>query len=172
LNKYDVDINDILVKPIYIGLFMNVFVPVVLLAIGYYIEQSGGMSSLRGEPAENVSLFFWVFLALSVIDGGVAIFLKQWKFYQPMIESKGTFIEDFKKGVFTNSVICYAITTAIAVYGLVVYLLGGTFNQFVLFVFLSFIAFQLIRPRHGFLKKVLEAQENHVESGRFLIPKN
>jgi hypothetical protein len=170
LSKYDVDINHILVKPVYFGLLMNIFVPVLILGIAYYLENSGGAQGTIQKSELNI--FFWALAAVSLGDGVIAIYFKHKNFMAPMIRSKETFEEDLAWGVFTRSIICYSMTTAIAVYGLVFYFFGGSFMHLFFFVFLSFIAFQLIRPRYGFIEKVLAAQEKHVEEGRFLTPKN
>ena len=170
MSKYDVDINHILIKPVYFGLLMNIFVPVVILGVAYYLDKSGGAQGTIQKSELNI--LFWMLAAVSLADGAMAIYFRHKKFMAPMIRSKETFEEDITRGVFTQSIICYSMTTAIAVYGLVFYLMGGSFMHLFFFVFLSFIAFQLIRPRYGFIEKVLAAQEKHVDEGRFLMPKN
>lgn len=165
MNKYDIDSNKILIKPLYWGLLMNIFIPVIILAIAYYIDKSGGRSAIV--PADTLNIIFWVLAAVSIADGAIAIFLKQKLFFSPMIASKESFEDDLTSRVFASSIICYAITTAISIYGLIFYLLGGTFNHLLFFVFISFIAFQFIRPRYGFMEKVVTAQERLVNEGRF-----
>ncbi len=166
MNKYKIDINAVLIKPIYIGLLINALIPVAIVGIAYYFEQSGGMTSSMS--SENLEFIFYIFAGLGVVDGGLAIFLKQKLFFSPLIKSKESFVEDFMQGFFAKSIVCYAIIAAIAIYGLVMYFLGGTFNQLLFLVLMSFIAFQIIRPRAKFAEKVLAAQEQFVEQGRFL----
>lgn len=169
MNKYNIDLNAVLIKPLYIGLMINILIPVIIVGVAYYIEESGGLAV----PAnENLDLLFWILIGVSLAEGAVAIVLKQKMFFRPFIASKETFEQDFHRAFFTNSIIGNAITSAIAIYGLVIYLLGGTFNQLIFFVFISFIAFQLIRPRIRFSEKVLAVQEKYVDEGRLLIPKN
>jgi len=169
MNERSIDLNAVLIKPLYVGLLINIFIPVVIVGVAYYIEESGGLAASANE---YLGLIFWILIGVAVADGAVAIILKQKLFFNPCIITKGTFEEDFKRAFFTNSIICNFLTAAIAIYGLAVYLLGGTFNQLLFFVFISFIAFQLIRPRIKFAEKVLAAQEKYIEEGRFLIPKN
>ncbi len=166
MNKYNIDINAVLLKPLYLGLLINIFIPVVIIGVAYYIEEGGGLTSTMAP--ENIELIFWILIAVAVIDGAVAIFLKQKLFFAPMIKSKESFAGDLKQGFFSKSIVCYGLIAAIAVYGLVLYFLGGTFNQLLFLVFISFIAFQLIRPRIKFAEKVLAAQERFVEEGQFL----
>jgi len=166
LIKNNIDLNAVLLKPLYLGLLINIFIPVVIIGIAYYIEEGGGLKSTMAP--EKLEIIFWALTAVAIVDGALAIFLKQKLFFAPLIKSKESFIEDFRQGFFTKSIICYSLTAAIAVYGLVLYMLGGTFNQLLFLVFISFIAFQLIRPRIKFAEKVLTAQERFVEEGQFL----
>ena len=49
--------------------------------------------------------------------------------------------------------------------------LGGDidpFDEALAFVVLSFIAFQVVRPRYGMMRKVLEDQRALMESGQFM----
>lgn len=165
MNKHNIDLNAVLIKPLYLGLLINIFIPVVIIGVAYSLEESGGVNSIQS--AENLELLFWILIGVAVLDGAVAIFLKQKLFFAPIIKSKETFVEDFKQGFFVKSIVCIGLTASISVYGLIIYLLGGTFNQLLLFAFISFIAFQLIRPRLRFSEKVLAAQEKFTDEGRF-----
>jgi len=168
MNKYNVDLNAVLVRPLYFGLLMNIFVPALLLLIAYFIDQGKIME--RSLTFTGGDLLFWVFLVVAIADGAVAIFMRQKLFFAPMILKKETFADDLTARVFKASIVCYAITTAIAIYGFALYMASGGFDRLFLFIFISFIAFQIIRPRHGFIKKVIEAQEKHVDEGRFATP--
>jgi hypothetical protein len=163
--EFNIDLNRILVKPLYIGLLINIFFPAGILLIAYYIDRGGGMSSSM-EP-DTLNSLLWMLLVIAVADGSVAIMLKYKLFYQPMIKSKQSIEQDISDRVYKLSIICFAITTAIVIYGVVYFVLGGSFKNLMLFAFISFIAFQLIRPRHKFLEKVIAAQERYVAEGRF-----
>lgn len=165
MNQHDVDINRALVKPIFIGLAMNILFPSVIALVIFFLESRGGLS--LPEPGTS-DMVLWMLAAVAVADGAIAIYFRQKRFYAPMIRSEKTFAEDFYTGVTTASILVFALCTAIAVYGVVAYFLTGTFDYLLLFILLSFIAFQIVRPRAGFLQKVLEAQERHVRAGRFL----
>jgi len=165
-NKYNIDINAVLVKPVFIGLLINIFFPVGVVAVAYFTGQHD-LQSNATIPTGSKAILFWALAAVSIVDGGVAILLRHRLFYKSMISSEPTFAEDLSRGIFNGSIICYAITAAITIYGLIFYLYGGTLQQLVFFIVISFISFQVIRPRHGFIKKVIAAQEKHVEQGRF-----
>lgn len=165
MNKYNVDINSVLVKPVLVGLIANVLLPAGMLLIAYYLNPP----NLHADNAitnENISILFWIFIAVAIADGAVAIFLKHRLITMPLISRPENFAADLTDGVFRNAIICYGLTAAISLYGLVLYLIGGSFQQFLFFVIISFVAFQVIRARPGFINKVIEAQEKFVDQGR------
>ncbi len=165
MNEKQIDLHRLLIKPLYMGLMINIFIPVIILAIAYYIDISGGRSSTV--PPETLNILFWTLAAVAAVDGIAAIFIKQKLFFAPMIQSQETFEDDLTTRVTSASIVCYALTTAIVVYGFVLYMIGGVFNHLLLFTFVSFIAFQLIRPRYSFMEKVVATQEKYVGEGRF-----
>lgn len=165
MNKENIDLNAILVKPLYLGMLMNIFFPMTLLIIAYFMSQSVGNDIMTA--TSDWGILTWLLLGLGVIDGIIAIILRQKLFTAPLIKSERTFENDLKAGTFRISIICYAMTTAISIYGFVLYLLYGDFRTLLFFVLMSFIAFQIVKPRHKFLEKVIEAQSRHVSEGRF-----
>ncbi len=164
MNKHDVDINAILIKPLYMGMLINIFFPMTLLIVAYFMSQSSGQDVMKITSKWDV--IAWVFLAVAVVDGIVAILLRQKLFMVPLIRSEASFEDDLKAGAFRVSMTCYAMTTAISIYGFVLFLIGGDFRTMFLFILMSFIAFQLVKPRRGFIEKVIQAQERHLAEGR------
>jgi len=164
-----VDLNRLLLKPVYIGLLMNILVPVILLGIVYYLDSNGYQ---KGSMKTNLyNIMFWVFCAVAIIEGILAFVFKQRLFFSPMIKANETFEEDLTSGFLTSSIVCYAFTSAIAIYGFLLFFMGGPFETAGLFVLISLIAYQFVRPRFKFAEKVVEAQEKLVAEGRFLQPK-
>jgi hypothetical protein len=170
MNEYNVNLNTVIIKPLYIGLLMNIFIPSIIVMIVYYLE-SESSGRMVGSGVES-DLILWVMAGFVLLDGSLALYIKQKRFFAPMIKSKETFAADFTEGVKIASIICFAITTAISIYGVVAYLISGLIDYLILFVVLSFIAYLLVRPRYRFLEKVLAAQENHVKEGRLLARQN
>jgi hypothetical protein len=167
LNREEIDLNAILVKPLYLGLLINIFVPAVVVGIIYFMEDAAGQIS--SGISEESRLLFFILMGVAIIDGGLAIYIKHKRGSVPLVRSRESFEEDIGTAMFRTSLICTAITSSISLYGLVIYLAGGTFDQLLFMVFISFVAFQLIRPRHGYLKKVISEQERMIGQGRFLV---
>jgi hypothetical protein len=165
MNNREIDLNGIIAKPLYRGLLINIFMPAIMIAFAYYIDHSKERTGMV--PSDTLNILFWALIILSVADGAVAILLRKRLSSMPMIRSKETFAGDLADRVLAMSLVCFAVTAAISLYGLAFYILGGTFDHFFLFVVISFIAFQFVRPRLGFIEKVVAAQEKLVSEGRF-----
>lgn len=145
---------------------INVFFPMTLLVIAYFMSQSSGRDIM--EMTSQWNTIAWVLLAVAVVDGALAIFLRQKLFMAPLIRSEATFEEDLKAGATRASITCYAMTSAISIYGFVLFILSGDSRTMFLFILMSFIAFQIVKPRRGFIEKVIETQERHLAEGRLL----
>jgi len=169
MHKDGIDLNDLMIKPLYAGLAMNGMVPVILLVIAYFIDPVAAKQS-KAIPQAN-QLLFYILLGIGVVDGFIAIILRQKLFFSPMIYSRETFEEDLKNRTFVNSIICYSLILSITIYGFVFYLISGAFNPFLFFAILSVVAYQIVRPRHGFLQKVIDRQADLVERGKFATPR-
>jgi hypothetical protein len=144
---------------------MNALFPVALLAFAYFAFPDRAADTTS--PLESSGILFWVLGIIAIVEGGIAILLRQKLFFSPMIYSKETFVEDLTTQTFTFSIICYAITAGISIYGFVLFMLDGTLNQLILFIVISYLAFLVTRPRHGFMKRVIDRQWALVEQGKF-----
>jgi len=164
-----IDVNRLLIRPLYFGLLLNILVPIALLAIVYFLEKKAVMSGTLDPETYNV--IFWILCVVAIADGVLTFVIKQKLFFAPMIKTEKTFEDDLIQGFLRNSIVCYAMVMAIAVYGFVLFILGGNFETMVLFVLISMIAYQFIRPRFGFAEKVIDAQKKYVGEGRFLTGK-
>ncbi len=161
--KYD--INHIVIKPLYLGLVMNIIVPAALIYVCYYLDTNQNWISKIGSFSTPL---FYIIVALSLIQSGIAFYLRNQLLKKPLIKSEATFSEDLIKALMKTSRPAFALILFIAVYGFFFYLLSAEFEAALLLVVFSFIAFQFIRPRLRFAKKLIETQEDFVAQGKFL----
>ena len=56
---------------------------------------------------------------------------------------------------------------AISLYGVIYFLLTGRFEETMFMVILSFIVFQIVRPRYGLVSKLIDTQYALAEKGEF-----
>jgi hypothetical protein len=161
----NIELSTIIARPLYFGLVANVVIPVALLGVCYYISNHGYVVNRLGETANTL---FYVFAALSLCEAGFAIWWRGRLFNRPMIRGEGTFEADIASGFLRLSRPVFLVIASISVYGYIYFLLTGRFHEAVFFVVFSFVAFQIVRPRYGLARKVIERQKELVARGRFL----
>ena len=162
----DYDLNRIIVRPLYFGMLINIFLPVAGLFVCYYFNNQAQARhvNLLGESAE---LVFYIFLALALSEALIAIWWRTMLFKTPMIKTKETFEKDFSDEYLRRCRPLFILIASISVYGYVYFYLTSEFNAAAWFVVGSFLVFQLVRPRHGLVRKLIEQQQQLVDKGQF-----
>lgn len=161
----DYDLSRIIVRPLYFGMMVNIIGPMLLLALCYYLNNSQQVANKVGELRTTL---FYVFAAGALIEAGAALWLRQRMFRMPMIRRLETFEEDFSDELLKRSRIVFMVIASICIWGFLFFFLTGLFLEAVAFVILSFIVFQLVRPRYGSTRKLVVAQEKLARSGVFM----
>lgn len=163
-DRHQIDVFSILAKTIYLGMFTNVLLPMVLLLLCYYFDQQGYVDNKVGDMA---NVIFYLFGVLSLGHTAVALWQKGRIVKTAMIVSRESFEQDLKIGLLRAVRKIYIIVAAISLYGCLYFYLTGRFQEAVFMVLFSFLVFQVIRPRDGSIRKLIRAQENFVERGEF-----
>ncbi|UCG62293.1 MAG: hypothetical protein JSV52_03145 [Candidatus Zixiibacteriota bacterium] len=158
------DLNRIIIKPLYFGMAVNVLIPMGLLVVCYYFDRQQTLSNRIPEMAETL---FWVLGGVSVAQAGVALWLRNKVMHQPMIRRKETFEDYLIDFMSSKSKSIFLIIAGIVLYGILYFYLTAQFEPLLFFVIFSFFAFQVVRPRFGFLRKVIARQKELVEQGSF-----
>lgn len=159
-----VDINRIIVRPLYFGMLVNVTAPMVLLIVCYFLNQNQTVGNSVGELQEPL-LYLFGFMALAEV--AFVIWWRRQLFAAPMIRSEETFEQDFSDEYSRRCRPLFILIAATSLYGYLYYFLTGRFQVSLYFVMFSFIAFQVVRPRHGLVRRLLEQQIALVRQGKF-----
>jgi len=154
-NEY-LDFNRLLIKVTYVGLFMNVIIPIIIFAataflLNLNIETSEGIT-FSGKT--SVKLLFYIFLVVVFIDGVVTYMLRRRLPSQIKVAEGDSRLEKFEKAVMRLSLVIFSFNTSYSIYGLVLVLLGAELEVMMLFMAFSLIGYQLFRPRQKYLEKV------------------
>jgi len=160
----DYDLNRIIVRPLYFGLLSNIIVPVAGLFVCFYINNKGPRWNMLGDSAD---LVFYLFLAMAAAETAFAIWWRAKLFKSPMIRTRETFEKDFSDEYLHRSRPLFILIASISIYGYIYFYLTGQFNAAAWFVVGSFLVFQLVRPRHGLVRKLIDHQKELVEKGQF-----
>ena len=162
-DKYD--LAKIIIKPLYFGLIVNVAVPMVLLMVCYYVNNNNYLENRVGTFANEL---FYLFGALALAEAVLALWWRSSLFKKPMIRRSGTFETDFTSSLLSRTRVIFLVIASICIYGYVYYFVSGRFQEAVFFVVFSFVVFQVVRPRYGWVRKLISHQKSLVARGEFL----
>lgn len=162
-DKYD--LARMIVKPLYFGLVVNVTIPMVLLMICYYFSNNYYMENRVGGMA---NVLFYGFAVLALSEAGLALWWRSSMFKKPMIRRAETFETDFSASLLNRARRVFLVIAFICLYGYIYFFLTGRFQEAVFYVVFSFIVFQVVRPRYGWVRKLIAYQKNLVERGELL----
>lgn len=166
LNKdYEIDYHGIIAKTLYSGMFLNILFPMGGLMVCYYLDQNSMVSNKSGDMANGL---FYIFGLLAVLQAAYAFWMRSKAFRRPMIRREETFETDLAAGLFKASRPIFLIIASISLYGYIYFYLTGRFKETVFLVFMSFLIFQVVRPRIGIVRKLVKEQKMKIQKGEFL----
>jgi hypothetical protein len=158
------DLPTMVAKPLHFGMFLNVIAPAGVLFLCYYIHNTYYPSNHIPELANTL---FYVFAFLAVCQAGAALWLRNRRFREPMIRRQETFEDDMIREIAARAKAPFLLIAAISLWGYLYFFLTGRFQETAGFVLMSFIVFQVVRPRYGSIRKLVEYQQQLVEQGQF-----
>ena len=159
-DKYN--IHKMIIKPLYLGVFLNIMIPGALLFVCFYLTQNN-LYTERIVSFESANMLFIVFALLSLINSGLALWMRQKLYLTPMVQNKEEFEKELTLALLEKMRSVYILITAISVYGVAYYFLTTRFEESAFFVVFSFLVFQVVRPRVGFTQKLIDAQLKMLE---------
>ncbi len=151
INHKPLDLEKIHTHMLYLGLVLNLAIPLGLLAIGFLLRKNG----VGDHPVPNLKLFFWVLIFLSVSEVLAIHFFKKSFFAKFSKKSQLTISPSLiQKSILTFSIIIFSLSLVPSIYGLVYFLLGGSFEEFILFIIITFLGFRIFKPNLEEMKKL------------------
>lgn len=159
-NEDRYDLSRMIIQPLYFGLVVNILIPAGVLLACHYIHSNYTRSNAIGDLANPL---FYVFVVLALLQAGLALWWRSRRLQRPMIKSETTMESDLTTGLLHVCRPVFVLITAISGYGYIYFFLTGRFTETVVFVFFSFVVFQVIRPRQGFARKFIDRQQRLFE---------
>jgi len=160
----DFDVTGMVAKPLYFGMLINVMLPGGLLFICFYINEH---SPLANSIPAFANTLFYIFAVLSIAQAGLALWWRHKKFGEPMVRKMETMEQDLVRGIMACSRPSFLLIAAISLWGFIYFWLTGRFEETAMFVVFSFLVFQVVRPRHGAIRKLIDHQRKLAEQGDF-----
>jgi MFS family permease len=156
-----VDINHLHSRLFNLGLLMNVGMPAVIIFVGGLLRAQG----IVGEIGEReLTIFFWALAAVAVSEIPVIYIIRR-----SFLSGSKTFMKSrsemtIEQSLFQLGMIVFSLSLAPSIYGLVYYILGGTWEKFVLFAALTLFCFLIFKPKleeiESFVKRRKESLED------------
>lgn len=154
-DKYN--LNYIMIKSLYFGLTVNIIGPGTLLFVCYYLDINRQWSNPM-VGYDNANILFILIAVLSLINFGWALWKKSMLQKTLMVKSEETLEEDLRENLAVHLKPIFIVIALVAVYGVGYYFLTGRFREAAFFEIISFVVFQFVRPRFGFIQKLIESQ--------------
>ncbi len=102
----------------------------------------------------NLKLFFWVLILVSASEILALYIVKKNLLANAVKRNVVSSIRNpIQNLIFKFSIIIFALCLAPTIYGLVYFLLGGSMEEFVLFMAITLLSFRIFRPKLEDLKK-------------------
>jgi len=161
----DYDLTSMVAKPLYFGMLINIVLPGALLFVCYYIEQRTYMENRIPDSTDFVVILF---AALSLVQAGLALWLRNKWFNEPMVRRMVTFEKDVQRELVARSRPIFLLIASISLWGFILFFLVAQFEFALAFALVSFVTFQVVRPRYGSVRKLLAHQKKLAEQGQFV----
>lgn len=146
------------------GVIINVLAPFVLLGIAYMLRGMGFLPEIPQLDDSMHQTLVYVFGVVALGELAVAFYLKRmWLRASWFVDVSGSF-GGFSTRCIERMTIVFAVGASPAVYGFVLYALGGTIEQFIFFILISLVAYRLVRPGKAELEKLWEQVRGQVTS--------
>jgi hypothetical protein len=145
-----------------LGLLMNLLAPAVVIFVGVLVR--AGL--VAGAPRTDVGIFFWVLLAVALSEIPVIYLVKR----KLLLGNKGP--SQVGRGPTTEQrllqwgIVTFSLGLGPSIYGLVYYILGGTFERFVLFAAITLFCFLVFKPKQEEISSLVKRRSDSVEPAK------
>lgn len=160
-DKYN--LHKMIIKPLYLGVLLNIVIPGAMLFVCFYLKNNNSYTNPLVD-FDTMNILFIIFAVLSIIHTGLALWMRQKFFTTPMVQNRDKFEEELTLSLLEKIRPVYFLISVIALYGICYYFLTTKFEEAAFFVVFSFLVFQVVRPRIGFIQKLIDAQLKLIEN--------
>jgi hypothetical protein len=141
-----VEVDQLHTRLLYLGLVMDVFIPMILLSIGAFLKSRG----VEANVGDSLKILFFALIIAGVSEIPVVYIIKKsflsartQKTYQKEKYSEMEVLPVLIRW----GILIFSLSLSPTIYGLVYYLLGGTFERFIIFVAITMFCFLIFKPK-------------------------
>lgn len=133
--KESKEVEPIYFKTLYLGLFLNVFLPAILVFLGLFLKSKG----IGAKPIKSIDLVLFILLAASGVEVLFILFFKKQFFSKAKSKPE-------KNNFFRLNLVLFSLSLTPSIYGFIYFLLGGELRWFLLFVAITLLCFRIFKP--------------------------
>ena len=152
----NIDADLLHTKLLYLGLVMNVFIPVLFLFLGIFLRSQG----LNGHLQNGLNMLFGVLMALSLCEIPILYLVRKKTLSARTAYRQSHPQADADQLLFQWAAVIFCLAFSPTVYGLVYFFLGGMPERFVLLVAVTLVCFMLFKPKSDEIRTFVE--NNHI----------
>ena len=157
-NRFDkFDLHHMIIKPLYLGVILNIVFPGALLFLCYFLDNNNSYRTPL-VSLDFTNKLFIICAVLTLVNAAVALYMRQKMFTTLLVMRKENLEEELTKILLVKIKPIFILIFIISLYGVGYYFLTTKFLEAAFFVVLSFLVFQVVRPRIGFIEKLIDAQ--------------
>jgi len=136
------DIESIYFKVIYLGLFLNLFIPVAIVCLARFLRSKG----VGEHPVSSLNFLLVVLLAISAGEI-LTIYLFKKKLSKESAFLQGTVLaEEWQNSFFRFHIIIFFLALSPTLYGFIYFILGGKLAWFLIFGAVTLLCFRILKP--------------------------
>lgn len=151
------NITGMMAKPLYMGMALNVLLPAALTFVCYWLD-NGQKYTNAPFGGDSVNTIFIISGVLTLILAAIALIKKQQLLNKKLVTSENLINDQLTEALTKEMRPIFLMISLIALVGVGSYFMTAEFKPTLFFVMISFVVFQFVRPRTGFIKKLIEKQ--------------
>jgi hypothetical protein len=150
-----VEVDQVHTRLLYLGLVMDVLIPLILLFTGAFLKSRG----VEANVGDSLKILFFALIIAGASDIPVVFIIK--KSFLSARTQKTYQKENYKEVLiepvlFRWGILIFSLSLSPTIYGLVYYLLGGTFERFVLFAAITLFCFLMFKPKQEEMRSFVD----------------
>lgn len=151
------NLSGVVSKSLYLGFMINFLLPGIFLFVCYYLDVNYKYTNppFTGEMVDTI---FIATAVVTLILAAIALFLKQKLYTTRLVENAGVMGTELAENLAVKMRPIFILIMLISLLGVFHYYLTAQFKQTFFFILISFVIFQFVRPRYGFVKKLIDSQ--------------
>jgi hypothetical protein len=136
------------------GVLINVVAPFFLLAIGYTLRRFAGLGTEPAFDEGTHKMISYVLGALAIGELAAGFFIRRSNLRPSRLGPSAPSFAAFGRHCLNALTVVFILGAFPSIYGLALYAVGGTIEQFVFFILVSLVGYRLLRPSLEDLEKL------------------